>query len=172
MEKVLKIGKTSVKLNNNVAWTMEYRDQFGKDPLEALMPLITAAIEGISTVVSESGLAQGEKVDITTIASALEGRAMDVTLPLMQLGLVDAVINVTWAMAKAADEGIEPPKRWVRQFDSFPLDVILPVVSELMLKGFASSKNLKRLRTLGDDLKKMNQPLQSIPSSSQDLNED
>lgn len=169
MEKVINIGDKSVTLNNCVAWTMEYRDQFGKDPLEALMPLVTSLIEALTSIVNESGI-NGE-INLKDISSALEGRAFDITLPMMQLGFVDTVVNVTWAMAKAASEGIAPPKQWARQFDEFPLDVIVPALGELMLKGFSSSKNLNRLRNLAGNIK-MTQPLQSTPSSSQDSNED
>ena len=168
MEKVIKIGKTEVKLNNNVAWTMEYRDQFGRDIVPALMPLLASFIEGVSAVVSETGK---NELSITDIASALEGRSMEILLPLFQVEFVDTIINVTWAMAKAADESIDTPKRWVRQFDEFPLDVIVPSVYELVLKGFVSSKNLKRLKNVGASLRTL-QPSHSMTSSSQDLNED
>ena len=168
MEKVIKIGKTEVKLNNNVAWTMEYRDQFGRDIVPALMPLLASFIEGVSAVVSETGK---NELNITDVASALEGRSMEILLPLFQVEFVDTIINVTWAMAKAADESIDTPKRWVRQFDEFPLDVVVPAVYELVLKGFVSSKNLKRLKTVGASLKTL-QPSRSMTSSSQDLNED
>ena len=61
MEKIVKIGKQEVRLNNNMAWTMEYRDQFGKDILPAIMPLLASMIEGVSTVVAEAdGLQSGE----------------------------------------------------------------------------------------------------------------
>ena len=168
MEKVIKIGKQEVRLNNNVAWTMEYRDQFGKDILPAVMPLLASMIEGVSTIMADAG-----KDELTTasIAEALEGRTMDVLLPMFQAEFVDLVVNVTWAMAKAADESIEPPKRWVRQFEEFPLDVVGPAVYDLVLKGFVSSKNLKRLKKLGNDLRKL-QPSQSMTSSSPDSNED
>ena len=167
MEKVIKIGKQEVKLSNNVAWTMEYRDQFGKDIVPALMPVLASMIEGVSTVVSDAG---GSDINLTDIAGALQGRTMDVLLPMFQVEFVDTVINVTWAMAKAADERIAPPKQWVRQFDVFPVDEIVPEVGELMLKGFASSKNLIRLKSLLASLKTI-QPSPSTPSSSQDLNE-
>ena len=167
MEKIIKIGDKDVRLSNNVAWTMEYRDQFGKDPLETLMPLVTATVEAFSSVINETG-GLGE-INITDIASALQGRVFDITLPLTQLGFVDSVINVAWAMAKAADEGITPPKQWARQFDAFPLDEIVPAVGDLLLKGFSSSKNLTRLRSLTG---KMTQPSQSTRSSSQDSKED
>ena len=167
MEKVIKIGQSEVKLSNNVAWTMEYRDQFGKDIVPALMPLLASFVEGVSTVVSDSGTGE---INIADLASAMEGRAMEVMMPLFQVEFVDTIINVTWAMAKAADENIDPPKKWVRQFESFPLDVVVPAVYELVMKGFVSSKNLERLKTLGSNLKNL-QPSHLTTSSSQDSNE-
>ena len=168
MEKIIKIGKQEVRLNNNVAWTMEYRDQFGKDIVPALMPIVASLMEGVSTIVSESGKSE---ISVSDIAEAIQGRAMDVLLPMFQVEFVDIIINVTWAMAKAADENIEPPKRWVRQFEDFPLDVIVPAVYELVLKGFVSSKNLKRLKKIGGSLKNL-QPSHSTTSSSPGSNED
>lgn len=168
MEKVIKIGKQEVKLSNNVAWTMEYRDQFGKDIVPALMPVLASMIEGVSTVVSDAG---GSDINLADIAGALQGRTMDVLLPMFQVEFVDTVINVTWAMAKAADESILPPKQWVRQFEEFPLDVVGPAVYDLVIRGFVSSKNLKRLKKIGKDLRNL-QPSHSTTSSSQDSNED
>ena len=165
MEKIIKIGKQEVKLSNNVAWAMEYRDQFGKDIVPTIMPLIASFAEGIATVVSNS-----ETVDIKSIAEALEGRSMDVLSPMFQTEFVDIIVNITWAMAKAADESIDPPNRGVRQFDTFPLDVVVPAVYDFALKGFVSSKNLKRLKTVGESLKNL-QPSLSMTLSSQDSNE-
>ena len=167
MEKTIKIGKQEVRLNNNVAWTMEYRDQFNKDILPAIMPLLASMIEGVSTVIAESG----SEITTRSLAEAVQGRSLEVMLPMFQAEFVDLVINVTWAMAKAADENIEPPKRWIRQFDSFPLDVIGPAVFDMVLKGFVSSKNLKRLKGIGDSLKNL-QPSTSTQLSSPELNED
>ena len=168
MEKIIKIGNKEVRLNNNVAWTMEYRDQFGKDIVPALMPVLASIIEGVSTIVSESG---GGTITAADIADAVQGRSMEVLLPLFQVEFVDTIINVTWAMAKAADEDIEPPKKWVRQFEEFPLDVVVPAVYELVLKGFVSSKNLERLKMASVSLKNL-QPLRSTMSSSPDSKED
>lgn len=167
MEKVIKIGKQEVRLNNNVAWTMEYRDQFSKDIVPVIMPVVASMVEGVSTIIAESG----DEVTITSIADALQGRSIDVLLPMFQTEFVDLIVNVTWAMAKVADEDIEPPKQWVKQFDSFPLDIVGPAVFDLVLKGFVSSKNLKRLKVIGESLKDL-QPSRLMTSSSLDSNED
>ena len=169
MEKVIKIGKQEVRLNNNVAWTMEYRDQFGKDILPAVMPLLASMIEGVSTIMADAD--RGGVLTTSSIAEALEGRTMEVLLPMFQAEFVDLIVNVTWAMAKAADENIETPKRWVRQFEEFPLDVVGPAVYDLVLKGFVSSKNLRRLKKIGNELRNL-QPSHSMTSSSPDSNED
>lgn len=170
MEKIIKIGKQEVKLNNNVAWTMEYRDQFGKDILPAIMPLLASMIEGVSTVMAEAG-GSGE-LTTSSMAEALEGRAMEVLLPMFQAEFVDLAINVTWSMAKVADESIDPPKRWVRQFDEFPLDVVGPAVFDMVLKGFVSSKNLRRLKKIGESIKTLQPTSHSMTSSSQGSKED
>ena len=168
MEKIIKIGKQEVRLNNNVAWTMEYRDQFGKDVIPVVMPLLSSMIEGLSTVIAEAG----DEINLSTIAEAVQGRAIDIMLPMFQAEFVDLVINVTWAMAKVADEDIEPPKQWVRQFEEFPLDVVAPAVFDLVMKGFVSSKNLKRLKKIGESVKTLQPTSHSMTSSSPDLNED
>ena len=168
MEKIINIGEHEVRLNNNVAWTMEYRDQFGKDIVPALMPVLATMIEGVSSVVAEAG---AEKIELESLANALEGKTMEILMPLFQVEFVDTIINVTWAMAKAADETIAPPKRRVRQFETFPLDVVVPAVYELVLTGFVSSKNLTRLKSIGKSLRNL-QPSHSMTLSSQDSNED
>ena len=166
MEKTIKIGKQEVRLNNNVAWTMEYRDQFNKDILPVIMPFIAAMTEGIASVLAETG----DDLTRAGIADAIQGRSMDILLPMFQAEFVDLIVNVTWAMAKAADENIAPPKQWVRQFEEFPLDVVGPAVWDLVLKGFVSSKNLRRLKKLGNELKNL-QPSLSTTSSSQESSE-
>ena len=166
MEKIITIGNKEVRLDNSVAWTMEYKDQFGKDILPVVMPFVASALEGFATIAADA-----DEMTLKGIAESLEGRAMDVLLPMFQADFVDLVVYVTWSMAKAADETIEPPKQWVRQFETFPLDTVVPAVYELVVKGFVSSKNLKRLKTLGNSLKNL-QPLHSTTSSSQDSNED
>lgn len=175
MEKVIKIGKQEVKLSNNVAWLMEYKDQFGKDATQELIPLVATMIETLG-----SGLTayQNGAIDLEALSEAIEGRAFELLVPIYQSELSTTLINIIWAMAKAADETIDPPKKWVRQFDSFPFDVVGPEVWDLAVKGFVSSKNLKRLRILLGNAKsvvrnlKENQPSLSTTSSSQEQNED
>ena len=158
MEKTITIDNKEVRLNNNAAWAMEYKDQFGRDIVPVLLPAVATIIEGMSSMLNSVDDVQN--ITVKTLAEAFEGRTMEILLPMYQIELVDVVINVTWALAKCADERIPEPKRWIRQFDEFPLDVIVPEVYELIMQGFASSKNWKRLEGLKDNLKDL-QPLHS-----------
>ena len=164
MEKVIKIGKQSVKLSNNISWAMEYRDQFGKDIVQEHIPMLASITEMLASLVDENT----QTISVADILRGLEGRSLDIMLPLMQTEFMDIIISVTWAMAKTADETIDPPKQWVKQFDEFPLDVVAPTIYEMALKGMISSKNWKRLMTL----KKTIQPLHSTQLSSPQSNED
>lgn len=155
MEKTIVIDGKDVKLNNNGAWAIEYQEQFGKDILPVMLPLIATMGEGVASILAE---ADSEKVTAAELANAVQGRTMDILLPMIQVEFVDMVYNVTWALAKNADQDIPEPKRWIRQFDTFPLDVVVPEVYGMILKGFASSKNLKRLEELKETLTETLQP--------------
>lgn len=167
MEKTIKIGKKSVRLNNNISWAIVYRDQFGRDIIPALMPLLASALDIISGLINETG--KTEDIELADLAKLADGDALlNAVIHLGGFEFTD-LICITWALAKCADEDIPAPREWIAQFDSFPIDVIAPEVFTLIFKGVVSSKNLKRL----EDLKKRIQPTSiSTQSSSPDSNED
>ena len=167
MEKTIKIGKKSVRLNNNISWAIAYRDQFGRDIIPALMPLLASALDIISGLINETG--KTDEIDLADLAKLADGDALvNAVIHLGGFEFTD-FICITWALAKCADEDIPAPREWVAQFDTFPLDVIAPEVFSLIFRGVISSKNLKRL----EDLKKRIQPsLISTQSSSPDSSED
>ena len=155
MEKVITIDGKDVKLNNNGAWAMEYQDQFGKDILPVILPLAASVAEALAAVLADTD----GNVSTKALAEAVQGRTMDILAPIYQTEVVDLVYNVTWALAKNADPDIPEPKRWIRQFDNFPLDVVVPEVYGMIMQGFTSSKNLKRLEELKNEMTKNLQPL-------------
>lgn len=167
MEKTIKIGKKSVKLNNNVSWAIVYRDQFGRDIIPTIMPLFASALDIISGIINETG--KTEDIELTDLAKLADGDSLlNAAIHLGGFEFTD-LICITWALAKCADEDIPAPREWIEQFDTFPVDVVAPEVFSLIFKGVVSSKNLKRL----EDLKKRIQPtLTSTQSSSPDSNED
>lgn len=151
MIKTITIGDKEVRLSNNIGWTMEYKDQFHTDILPTLMPMIAGATDAIVALLDSTG-----KRDQFTVEDILEAAKSDeftsALIKISSFELVD-LINITWAMAKCADETIAEPKRWVREFEEFPLDVIGPAVFELGIGGVISRKNWERLQKALGSLK-------------------
>lgn len=144
MEKTIKINsKESFKIDNNVGWTLHYRDQFGHDILPDLMPIMSSLIEILYSV---SGEADGERDVATILKNIDEDKMQDALITLSSLEFT-TVLNITWAMAKCYDEDIPEVKEWIKQFSSFPLDVVVPQVFITLAKGVVSSKNFSRLQT-------------------------
>ena len=140
MKKTIKLDKTTdLTLSNNVSWLMEYREQFGHDIVPDLLPIVSA-VSKLFMVLSE----QTGKPVTEVIKSIPSDTIQDTLIELAGAQAVD-FLNIVWAMAKAADDDIDEPKRWAKQFDIFPIDIIAPAVWEMVLSGFVSSKNLKRL---------------------------
>lgn len=168
MEKTIKIGKVPVRLNNNVGWAMEYRDQFGRDIIPTIMPMFAGAIDIVSGLIKETG--KTTDIYLEDILGLTDGDTLiDAVIHLGGLEFVD-FINLTWALAKCADEDIPEPREWIRQFDTFPVDTIGPAVIELIYKGVVSSKNQKRLESAKTAIRPKKSD--STTSSSQDLSED
>lgn len=166
MEKTIKIGNTSVRLNNNVGWAMEYRDQFGTDIIPTLIPMFAGAIDIASGLINETG--KTKEIDLGDILALTDGDTLlDAVVHLGGLEFVD-FINITWALAKCADENIEEPRIWVKQFDTFPVDEVAPVVLGMILKGVVSSKNLRRLESVKTAIRPKSA---STKSSSQESSE-
>lgn len=168
MEKTIKIGNKSVRLNNNISWAIAYRDQFGRDIVPTLMPLLASALDIVSGIINETG--KTDDIELADLAKLADGNALiDAAIHLGGFELTD-LICITWALAKCADEDIPEPREWVKQFTVFPVDVVAPEVLRLIFRGAVSSKNLKRLEDLKKRIqpKKSNSTQSSLPESSED----
>ena len=150
MVKIIEIDGNVFRLDNNAGWLLEYQDQFGHDILPDIMPIIGAVFEYFESVAA-TGVTLNEARDVTKAI----GRGANATGALIELSgfRVTDLINVVWALAKTADPEIDPPRQWVRQFDPFPFDALLPEVFLLVSQGLMTSKNWTRLQNAIDGLR-------------------
>lgn len=150
MEKTITINDHEIILSNNNEWLFIYSDQFGHDIVETIMPVLAAGFQTIGAIVEEVGSVK--EIDLIDILRAYNSGAMqDAIVYLMSLRITD-LINITWAMAKAADPTIKPPRNWAKEIGSFWADEVVPVLAELLINGTVSVKNRERLRTMLTDL--------------------
>lgn len=153
MIKTIKIDGHDVVLDNSLGWCFKYREQFGKDIIPTMMPIIIGLVTAVGAIIEETGKTDEITVkDLAGVASS--GALTDAMVYISQIEITD-FINVLWSMAKWADESIPEPDRWVRQFEEFPLDEIVPVVGELLIKSVVSTKNAARLKTALESLQPM-----------------
>lgn len=146
MEKTIILEDKEIKLNNNANWFFIYRDQFGHDIIPTLMPMLATTINLAMGLIDETG-----KTDAVTIRDIVKIADSDAMLnALVHLSGLEFVelINIFWALAKNADESIAEPSRWVKQFDTFPVDEIAPVIFSMIISGVISSKNWERMRAI------------------------
>lgn len=146
MKDIIKLENgQEITLDNNLAWLMEYQNQFGEDILPSLMPLIMSLSDMIGSI-AESKDIDFNNIKIEDLMKVLSmEETMDAWIKLSAFKTTD-IINIIWALAKAADGNIDPPIKWIRQFeDGFPIDIILPQAAKLVVKGVMSSKNVERL---------------------------
>lgn len=154
MEKIIQIGNKEVRLNNNIGWAFEYRDQFGQDIIPTILPMVAAVLDLTKGILEE--VDEKENLGIKEVLKVIDGDTVyDALIHLGGLEFTD-FINITWAMAKCADPNIKEPKTWVRQFDVFPVDEIAPAVVKLIFAGIVSSKNLTRLKEIKATLQPKN----------------
>jgi len=168
MIKTVKIGNKDVVLDNNVGWTLIYRDQFGEDIVPTIMPLLAGAIDVISGVIEETN---GE-ISMKNLAKVVDGDSF--INAIVHIGGFEFVdfLHITWAMTKNADDSIPEPDKWIREFDEFPVDVVGPEIAKLIFKGMVSSKNQRRLNVILKSVqpKKKDKSI-STQSSSPESNE-
>lgn len=147
MVKTIKIGEKSVQLDNNTGWALIYKDQTGQDILPSILPMLAMIMSTFSNIVDELGEVKEAKAE--DFIRALSD--IDVISKLYGLEFTD-LIHLTWSLAKCADDNIQDPKTWLRELGEFPLDIIVPEVFSLLIKGLMSSKNLERLETLKKEI--------------------
>ena len=147
MVKTIKIGEKSVQLDNNTGWALIYKDQTGQDILPSILPMLAMIMSTCSNIVDELGEVKEAKAE--DFIRALSD--IDVISKLYGLEFTD-LIHLTWSLAKCADDNIPDPKTWLRELGEFPLDIIVPEVFSLLIKGLMSSKNLERLETLKKEI--------------------
>ena len=166
MQKTIKIGnEQSIILDNNSSWFLIYRNQFNNDILPTVMPVISTVLKMITDVIAEAKTDDG--IDITKIDGDVIDNAL---IELSALEFTDA-IHIIWSLAKTANDDIPEPIEWLKRFDNFPIDVIIPVAFELIAKGCISVKNFKRLQDLKKTMSEL-KPQVSKVLSQQELKED
>lgn len=169
MIKTINLGNgQSMELNSSMGWIYNYQEQFGHDVLVVIMPAIEAGLNFLIELTKSAGGEVGGK-DAYQLLSQLDQSTFTdafITLSGMQL---TTIVNISWAMAKNANDEIDTPKKWVNNFEVFPMDLIVKETIGAVLESSISKKNLKKIRKVMEGLRSQSP---SSESQSQELTED
>ena len=138
MRKIIDIEGTPVELNSSAGWLYIYRNEFGRDILPDIMPMI----EGLLTLAIEF-MKQSDDGVITAdalINFADDNVISDLAVTLSGLETI-TILNIFWAMAKNADKTIPGPAEFFGEMECLALDVMIPAMFELIVTSSVSSKN-------------------------------
>ena len=128
MIKTIRIGERDVRFDTSLAWMFRYRTQFGKDPIDVIMPAIKAALPLVEL---ENGEITLSDLDLITDVAG-------------ELNFVDA-LQLIWALAANGDRNIDNPEVWYGQFEYFPLDEVLYEIGPALMESCISTKKFEAL---------------------------
>ena len=149
MIKTIKIGEEDVRFDTSLAWMFKFRSQFGKDPIDVIMPAVKAAIPLVEIEGGELTIA-----DFDLITDILG-----------EINFTDA-LQLVWAIAANGNKDIDNPEVWYARYEYFPLDEVLTEIAPAMLESCISTKKYKALsQSIKKAVPKMTSP--SKPSSKE-----
>lgn len=139
MQKIINIDGRDVKFKASASFVYRYKQQFGKDLLTLVMPLIKSAIDALNIFY----VMPSKETDMEALLSEV-----NISSAIEKMELVD-LFNVIWVMAKTANKDIADPVEWYDEFDVFPVfDVARELMDIFLPSLFITEESKKKLQTI------------------------
>lgn len=165
MIRTVTLAGRDVEVNTSMGWLYLYRNQFGRDILPDIMPIIEAVLAGLGdmlTTIQESGGGGIKADDAVKLMNSDTIVEMFIKMAGMEL---TTVFNIFWAMAKNRDAKTKEPMAFMNSFERMPVDELAPALLYMIVDSSVSSKNAQSLLP---NLEKVTQSvLTSSPSQEQ-----
>ena len=128
MIKTITIEDQNVMFDTALSWMFLFKNQFGTDPIDLIMPAIKAAVPLFGSLGKEM-----TEADFDLITDVLS-----------ELSVTDG-LDLIWALARNADKDIAEPEVWYHGFSQFPLDDVLTEIVPAIVESCISTKKFKAL---------------------------
>lgn len=139
MQKIINIDGRDVKFKASASFVYRYKQQFGKDLLTLVMPLIKSAIDALNIFY----VMPSKETDMEALLSEV-----NISSAIEKMELVD-LFNVIWVMAKTANRDIADPVEWYDEFDVFPVfDVARELMDIFLPSLFITEESKKKLQAM------------------------
>lgn len=115
MEKTIYIDEKPVQLKSTGGTALRYKAQFGKDYFAEILKLYPLAnLQGKDF--SELSIEDMKQLDF------------------------EVFYNLTWVLAKTANPSIPDPITWLDQFETFPIEDVMPQLQDIIEATMSSKK--------------------------------
>lgn len=161
----IKISKDNeINLDSSMGWLLKYREQFGRDILPDLLPLISATVDFLIKTFLKDIDKKNVKYDV--VLKNIDSDELDDLMIKFSMLEFTTIINIVWALNANFNSRnnieIQNPTEWAEEMENFPLDEIIPKVVKLLLKSTMSSKKMTSLQKYLDSLKTTDKKLTLI----------
>lgn len=135
MIKTINIGGKDVDFKLTLSAFFIFKNQFGYDGLQKLLPIIGEVVEGLDgkEFRDKEGKIKADQDMFDTLGQILQN--------VYSFELTE-ILNLIWSFAKNADSKVPLPDKWFNQFDDFPL---FDVVRELVPAMYGTLITKKKL---------------------------
>ncbi|MGS0745557.1 hypothetical protein ACU70A_06340 [Syntrophomonas erecta subsp. sporosyntropha] len=141
MQKIINIDGKDVKFKASASFVYRYKQQFGKDLLTLVIPLLKRTLDTISVFLAQ-------KNDAKEIAAEKLITELNIGGAIEELEIVD-LYNIIWVMAKTANKDIADPVEWYDEFDVFPVfDVARELLDIFLPSLFITEESKKKLQAM------------------------
>ena len=114
MEKTIEIDNKQVNFKSTASTPLRYKAQFHKDYFAEILKL-----ENLRKTMKSKKLTDAEKLSNIDF---------------------ELFYNIAWIFAKTADKTILEPLEWLDNFETFPLEIVLPELMDLMTSSMQVKK--------------------------------
>lgn len=126
MEKIINIDGKDIRFKFNFTAFYYFKNQFGYDPMQKIMPVISELIKNLN----DKALTSNE-LNLSEIGAMLED--------VYHFEAID-VLNIIWAFAKCGDPNIKDPLNWYADFENFPIIDVIKELYPSFLESLATKK--------------------------------
>ncbi len=140
MKKTIQFGEKEITFSSNASIIYIFKNQFGYDLLQKIMPVISETLRGIQTVLVEKQ-ADDKFLDLSGITL---GNIADLFENIYSLEATD-LMNIIWVMAKANNKDIKEPEIFFAELEDFDVLDCFKELAPMFLGSFISKKKMEKM---------------------------
>lgn len=138
MIKTINIGGKDVDFKLSLSAFFIFKNQFGYDGLQKLLPVLGEAVESFDLNIESEEDLKISDLSIATFGQMLQNiYSFEIT----------EILNFIWVFAKNADKKIPLPEKWFSEFEDFPVYDVLKELLPALFETLVTKKKLTNTKT-------------------------